>query len=112
MSNSTNASPNSFSSERNPLDERARAADEPVHLKVLMLKQRVRAARRDPVAFAEFAFTDESGRSLRLAGVHRELHAHLSGQPRALVELPRDHGKTTQVLIRVIWELGRDPNLR
>src|SRR5262249_44725579 len=26
--------------------------------------------------------------------------------------LPRDHGKSVQVCIRIIWELGRDPSLR
>ncbi len=30
----------------------------------------------------------------------------------ALVELPRDHGKSVQACIRVLWELGRDPGLR
>jgi len=29
---------------------------------------------------------------------------------RALVELPRDHGKSVQVCIRVLWELGRRPS--
>src|SRR5205814_2176918 len=29
-----------------------------------------------------------------------------------LVELPRDHGKSVQACVRVLWELGRDPGLR
>src|SRR5262245_51075035 len=69
-------------------------------------------ARHDPVLFAEFAFNDECGRPMRLGRVHRELQAFLSSARRGLVELPRDHGKTVQVMIRVLWELGRDPNLR
>jgi predicted phage terminase large subunit-like protein len=69
-------------------------------------------ARLDPVDFAEFAFADETGARMRLAAVHRELHAFLSGSPRGLVELPRDHGKTVQVMIRIIWEIGNNPNLR
>ena len=28
------------------------------------------------------------------------------------MELPRDDGKTTRVCPRVLWEPGRDPNLR
>jgi predicted phage terminase large subunit-like protein len=44
--------------------------------------------------------------------VHRELQAFLSSHRKALVELPRDHGKSTQVCARLIWELARDPSLR
>jgi phage terminase large subunit-like protein len=40
------------------------------------------------------------------------LQGFLTGRRKALVELPRDHGKSTQVCARVIWELGRDPSLR
>src|SRR6516164_2752858 len=81
-------------------------------VKTAMLQWRVRKARQDPAEFAEFAFADESGKRMRLAGIHRELQAFLSDGSRALVELPRDHGKTVQVLIRIVWELGRNPNLR
>jgi hypothetical protein len=79
--------------------------------KVQMLLWKARLARLDPVAFAEFAFTDECGRPMRLGLVHRELQPFLTSAFRGLVELPRDHGKTVQVLIRVLWELGRNPNL-
>jgi predicted phage terminase large subunit-like protein len=81
-------------------------------LKAVALEARIRQARQDPVEFAEFAFADETGGPMRLAGIHRELQAFLSDGSRALVELPRDHGKTVQVLFRIIWELGRNPNLR
>src|SRR5262249_42956609 len=77
-----------------------------------MLVWKARKARLDPATFAEFAFTDACGRPMRLGVVHRELQAFLTSAARGLVELPRDHGKTVQVLIRVIWELGRNPNLR
>ncbi|HEV3143093.1 MAG TPA: hypothetical protein VGZ47_04330 [Gemmataceae bacterium] len=80
--------------------------------KLVFLVWKARRARLDPVEFAEFAFSDETGQPMRLAAVHRELQAFLGIAPRALVELPRDHGKTVQVMIRLIWELGREPNLR
>jgi predicted phage terminase large subunit-like protein len=73
------------------------------------------AARRatvDPSAFVEFCFTDSLGQPLRQAAIHRELQAFLTHHPRALVELPRDHGKSVQVCGRVVWELGRNPALR
>jgi predicted phage terminase large subunit-like protein len=40
------------------------------------------------------------------------LQIFLSQHTRALIELPRDHGKSVQVCIRVLWELGRQPSLR
>src|SRR5262245_33805269 len=79
---------------------------------VLLLEWKSRQARLDPDAFAEFAFTDSSGRALRQAAVHRELQRFLGAHARALVELPRDHGKTMQVCLRVLWELGLQPDLR
>jgi predicted phage terminase large subunit-like protein len=84
----------------------------PKNLLLLVLQWHARRARRDPVAFAELAFSDESGRPLKLARIHRELQQFLGDSARALVELPRDHGKTVQVLIRILWELGHNPNLR
>ena len=44
--------------------------------------------------------------------MHRELQAFLSGHSRALIEMPRDHGKSFQVCCRIIWELGHNPGLR
>lgn len=66
----------------------------------------------DPDAFLAGCFADPHGRMLRQAPVHRELQAFLSAHPKAVVELPRDHGKSVQVCGRVVWELGRDPSLR
>src|SRR5262249_28756677 len=69
-------------------------------------------ARTSPNTFAELCFPDPAGRPLRQARVHRELQASLAAHRRALIELPRDHGKSVQVCIRLLWELGRDPALR
>ncbi len=40
------------------------------------------------------------------------MQAFLSAHPRGLVALPRDHGKSVQIGIRLLWELGRSPGLR
>jgi len=72
----------------------------------------VEAARRDPSAFVEFCCTDHEGRPLVQAHVHREIQDFLSLHAKAIVELPRDHGKTVQICARVLWELGRNPALR
>jgi predicted phage terminase large subunit-like protein len=77
-----------------------------------LLRTAVRDSRADPNAFAAFCFTDPARRPLCQAAVHRELQAFLTRHPRALVELPRDHGKSVQVCIRLLWELGRNPALR
>ncbi len=69
-------------------------------------------ARTDVNLFAALCFTGPDGRPLWPAAVHRELQAFLSAHGRALVELPRDHGKSVQACVRVLWELGRNPALR
>jgi predicted phage terminase large subunit-like protein len=62
--------------------------------------------------FIEDCFTDARGAPLKQARVHADLQQFLCSHSRALVELPRDHGKSFQVCARVLWELSRDPGLR
>ncbi len=62
--------------------------------------------------FIEHCFTDTRGEPIRQAAFHRELQDFLSQHSKALVELPRDHGKSFQVCCRVLWELGKNPDLR
>ncbi|MCS6866851.1 MAG: hypothetical protein RMJ56_13865 [Gemmataceae bacterium] len=62
--------------------------------------------------FIEHCFTDSGGATIRQAEFHRELQDFLSHHSKALVELPRDHGKSFQVCCRVLWELGKNPGLR
>src|SRR5262245_48276040 len=69
-------------------------------------------ASQSPNEFVELCFTDTLGRRLRQGQVHRDLQEFLGRHARALIELPRDHGKSLQVCIRVLWELGHDPSLR
>ena len=72
----------------------------------------IRMARLDPVAFLRYLLMDPAAPADPMPAIHTQLQNHLSAHRLALVELPRDHGKTTQVCLRVLWELGRDPNLR
>ena len=69
-------------------------------------------ARADPNAFISLCFTDPNLNPIVQAPVHKELQAFLTRHPRALVELPRDHGKSFQVCGRLLWELGGNPGLR
>jgi hypothetical protein len=69
-------------------------------------------ARTDPAAFLRECLADPHGNAVELAPVHEEVQAFLSAHRMALVELPRDHGKSFQVCGRLLWELGREPGLR
>jgi predicted phage terminase large subunit-like protein len=68
--------------------------------------------RRWPNKFIEYCFADPHGGSLKQGRVHKQLQAFLKRNRHGLVELPRDHGKSTQVCARIVWELGRRPGLR
>src|SRR5439155_8959584 len=81
-------------------------------LRALILEHQIRQARTSPSDFVRLCFADGSGRPLRQAAVHRDLQDFLSANRHALVELPRDHGKSVQACVRVLWELGREPGLR
>jgi predicted phage terminase large subunit-like protein len=72
----------------------------------------VESARKDVNEFIRYCFNDPLGKPLRQARVHRELQAFLTEHRHGLVELPRDHGKSTQVCARLVWELGHNPGLR
>lgn len=69
-------------------------------------------ARWSVSGFVEYCFSDPTGAGLQQSAVHRELQAFLSANRHGLVELPRDHGKSTQVCARLVWELGKNPGLR
>ncbi|QEL15806.1 hypothetical protein PX52LOC_02742 [Limnoglobus roseus] len=79
---------------------------------MLALQHQIAASRRGPNEFIEFCFTDPVGRAIQQAPFHRDLQLFLTAHRKALIELPRDHGKSTQVCGRILWELGHRPNLR
>src|SRR5262245_39206887 len=79
---------------------------------LLSLSWRMEQARLNPSDFVEVWFTGPEGGPLRQGRVHRELQDFLTQNRRALVELLRDHGKSVQVCLRILWELGRNPALR
>lgn len=82
-----------------------------------VLASRVRAARDNFHAFAEFVMRDEKGRGILQDSLHRVMHLHVdccwrAGMHAAIVA-PFGHGKTIQLPVgRVCWELGRDVTLR
>jgi hypothetical protein len=71
------------------------------------------SAREDFGFFMEFCFCNESnGEPFEQQWFHDDWAAAMDYSNRLLIIAPRDHGKTTQIVGRVIWELGRNPNLR
>jgi len=80
---------------------------------VAIRNHHVALARKSASAFMEYAFLDESSRlPYAQQWFHDEWHKAWDRYQRVMVIAPRDHAKTSNVVGRVIWELGNNPNLR
>lgn len=78
-----------------------------------MRARQVALARRSSSAFMEYCFVDEAnGEPYEQQWFHDAWHAAWDRYQRVMVIAPRDHAKTSNVVGRVIWELGKNPNLR
>lgn len=64
------------------------------------------ACRLSPDLFIEFVGNHDQ------AQLHHEFQQHLTKHDENYSELPRGHGKTTQITYRCAWEIGNDPDLR
>lgn len=63
--------------------------------------------------FIEYVFIDpETLEYVEQQGFHEEWQGMITGGDRVLIAAPRGHGKSVQVVGRIIWELGRNPELR
>lgn len=82
--------------------------------KLRRMYQRLKAARDDPNAFIEFLELpdDDGDGAIKQAECHVEFQQFLTDNDAAIIQFPREHGKTTQIRLRAIWELGRNPRLR
>ena len=72
-------------------------------------------ARRDVSVFCEFVMSTPEGRRWRQQPFHRQWQDLLpeKGPARLLIGAPRESAKSSQMAVaRVLWELGRNPNLR
>ena len=64
-------------------------------------------------AFAEYCFcNEETGMPFQQQWFHDEWSKAMDTSKRLIIVAPRDHGKTSQMVARILWELGRNPNLR
>jgi len=81
-------------------------------LSSMSLLQR-RLARRNFSAFMEYCFYDErTGIPFEQQWFHDQWATAMDTEDRLLIIAPRDHGKTSQIVGRTLFELGRDPNAR
>jgi phage terminase large subunit-like protein len=73
----------------------------------------IKRARRQFGAFMEYCFINEdTGEPFNQQWFHNEWDDAMSTCRRLVIVAPRDHGKTSQIVGRVIFELGNNPNLR
>lgn len=73
-----------------------------------------RLAREDASVFNQFVLRDErTGKRIKQAPMHRQWHRLIDMHQRLVFWAHVDAGKTQQVSVgRILWELGRNPNLR
>jgi hypothetical protein len=73
-----------------------------------------KSAQRDPAVFCQFVLrNEEDGSPIRLAPVHEEWHDILSTHDRVVLWSATELGKSSEISIgRVLWEIGRNPNIR
>lgn len=62
--------------------------------------------------FIESVFLDEQGEPLHQAPFHRRIQRNLGDEEDVIVYAPPEHGKTVQVGLRILWEIGNRPGLR
>ena len=91
------------------LDEDREAA---MRLAFVRRVEAVKRARRDANAFIEFCAEVEGGKRAKQDAVHREWQRIWSKHSRCVILAPVGHGKSTQIVWRLLWELGRNPNLQ
>jgi hypothetical protein len=69
--------------------------------------------RMNPNWFIEYISQDpETHEYVIQQDFHKEWQQLITDEPRLLIAAPRGHGKTSQVVGRLIWELGKNHNLR
>ena len=73
----------------------------------------LQVCREDVNRFIEYVFVDpETGESVEQQYFHEEWQALITDNQNVLIAAPRGHGKSCQVIGRVVWELGHNTNLR
>jgi hypothetical protein len=76
--------------------------------------QLAKISRDDPAVFSQFVLRDESKNTrITLAPMHEEWHDILNKHPRAVIWTHTEGGKSAQISVgRVLFEIGKNPNIR
>lgn len=90
----------------------ARAAIDYIRKPVELTQEEIDRCHVDFDFFAERIFIDDDKKPVRQAPHHRHLQAIMTGHRRTVTLYPVGFGKTTQITMRILWELGLDPTLR
>jgi len=61
--------------------------------------------------FIEYCFQDDYGNPIKQSKMHQEWQEAFAKFPRLFIESHRESAKTYQMLFRILWELGQNPNL-
>ncbi|PCJ22418.1 MAG: hypothetical protein COA94_09125 [Rickettsiales bacterium] len=70
-------------------------------------------ARQCPVEFTRWVSRVEKGAAIEVAATHVKWHQHLDEHDRVVLFAPVGHGKSNQITRwRVLWEIGRNPDIR
>jgi len=69
-------------------------------------------ARTSAAVLAELIFRDEALRLIRQSQVHLDLHAFFDAHQEGVCELPREHGKTINMLAKAAHVIGHNPDIR
>lgn len=75
--------------------------------------QRAALARLDPSEFCAFVLRDErTGKPIKQAPAHERIHELATKHDQLIIIAHIELGKTSQLIGRVLWELGKNPSLR
>jgi hypothetical protein len=70
-------------------------------------------ARKDVNHFLEYVIEDpETLEYAKQQSFHKEWQALITEFKRVLIVAPRGHGKSIQLITRIVWEIGKNPNIR
>jgi hypothetical protein len=95
------------------IKDRIRRLAEKKQLVDLYELYRIEKARESSLHFCAYVLRDPAtGRRIRPAKIHRELHQRLNRDRFLVVGLPRGHGKSTHLAGYVAWKIGTQPNIR
>jgi len=80
-------------------------------LEILEEEKKKREAKREINAFIEYIMYDAGG-YFKQGKIHYEIQKVMNEYQRCVILVPRGHGKTSQIIGRVLWEICRDRNIK